>query len=129
MNETIYDKFLTLQDQIKKNFPDLNEKELYKTISRLASWHYPKKRYKNMALTTDEAKMYEWMIASKYNPDTIYKWYRVLGISKEIQKKIKNKKLTFNEAKTYPKPFRRLTDLESEMMYHVKKCFEHYIVR
>lgn len=129
MQETVYDKFLRMKDQVKEDFPDFDERDFYKKVSRLASWHYPKKRYKGMKLNSEEAKMYEWMITHKYNPDTIYKWYRVLGFSKDLQKQVKNNKLSFNEAKTYTKPFRRLTDLESELMYQIKKCVEHYIVR
>ena len=130
MKETVLDKFLKLQELLKEEFPQFsNEKELYKVIGRLETWHYPKKRWKGMELSRDEAKLYEWMLNHKYNPGTIYKWFRILGFNKEIRQKIKNKKLSFNEAKTYPKPFRRLTDLESELMYNIKQCFDRYIVR
>ena len=82
-----------------------------------------------MELSRDETKIYEWLVSKGYNPSTIYKWYRILGENKEIQAKIKNNVISFNDAKTYPKPFRRLTELESEFMYHIKKSIKHYLVR
>lgn len=127
--ETVYDRYLKLKAKLKKDYPDLTDKEFYKLAGKLASWHYKKKRWNGMELSKEEARMYEWILNQNYSPDTVYKWYRTLGFSKEIQEQIKNKKLTYNEAKTYPKPFRRLTSLESDFMYDIKQCFERYLVR
>ena len=129
LKETVYDKFLRLQDNVKKVFSDVDEQKFYKIISRLSTWHYPSKRWKGFTLSKDEVKIYEWLLNNKYNPDTVYKWYRVLGFNKSIQNDIKNKRITFEDAKTYLKPFRRLTSLESELMYQIKKDVEHYIVK
>ncbi|MFH1770392.1 MAG: hypothetical protein ABH828_02435 [archaeon] len=129
MRDTVYDRFLKFKDLLTKEFSDLDEMRFFKMLGKLESWHYPKKRWNNMVLSKDETKIYEWLVSKGYNPSTIYKWYRSLGFNKEIQEKIKNNFMSFNEAKTYSKPFKRLTELESELMYHIKKTIEHYVVR
>jgi len=129
MKETVTDKYWRFQDLLHKEFPDLEEVRFFKMLGKLESWHYPTKRWNGMELSREEAMMYEWMMNNSYNPSTIYKWYRTLGFNKEIQEKIKNKIVSFNEAKTYPKPFRRLTELESELMYYIKQSISRYLVR
>ena len=129
MRDTVYDKYLKITDLLKIDFPNVDEIRFFKILGKLESWHYPKKRWEGMELSKEEADIYEWLVNKKYNPSTVYKWYRILGQNKEIKKKVKNRVMSFNEAKTYSKPFRRLTDLESELMYHMKKNIEHYIVR
>jgi hypothetical protein len=129
MKDTVYDKYLKLKDLLKADFPNLDDLRFFRMLGKLESWHYPKKRWNDMELSKEEANVYEWLIIRKYNPSTVYKWYRILGENKEIKTKVKNRVMSFNKAKTYSKPFRRLTDLESEFLYQVKKCLEHYIVR
>jgi len=129
MRETVYDRYLKFQDLQKEEFPELGDIKLYKMLGKLESWHYPSKRWKGMQLSKEEAKIYEWMVKRGYNPSTVYKWYRTLGKNKDIQEKVRNNFMSFNEAKTYPKPFRRLTELESELMFHIKQSVSRYIVR
>lgn len=129
LKETVYDKFLTFKDLLKKDFEELDEVRFFRMLGKLESWHYPSKRWTGMTLSKEETKVYEWLVIKGYNPSTIYKWYRLLGFNKEIQEKIKNKYLSFNEAKAYSKPFKRLTTLESELMYHIKKKVDQYLVR
>lgn len=127
--DTVYDRLLKFQDMFKIEFSEFSDTKLFRMLGKLESWHYPSKRWKGMTLSQEEAMVYEWMLNNKYNPSTVYKWYRVLGQNKEIQEKVKNNAMSFNDAKTYPKPFRRLTMLESELMYHIKQCFDRYQVR
>jgi len=129
MKNTVYDRYLTFKDLLKKEFPDLGEITFFKMLGKLESWHYPKKRWKDMTLSIDEVRVYEWMVNNEYNPSTVYKWYRTLGENKEVQAKIKNKALHISEAKTYSVPFRRLTNLEAELMYHMKQSINRYLVR
>ena len=129
MRDTVYDRYLKFWDLFRADFPEIDDMKIFKMLGKLASWHYPKKRWKGITLSIEEASVYEWLLNRKYNPDTVYKWFRVLGINKEIHEKVKNKVISFNEAKTYSKPFRRLTNLEAELMYHIKQTVERYIVR
>lgn len=129
LKETVYDKFVILKGLLKKEFENFDEVRFFRMLGKLESWHYPTKRWEGMTLSNEEAKTYEWLVNKGYNPSTVYKWYRLLGFNKDIQEKIKNNYLSFNEAKTYSKPFKRLTSLESELMYHIKKKVEQYIVR
>lgn len=129
MNVTVYERFLKFQDSFQKSFENLSDRALFKMLGKLESWHYPKKRWSGMELSKEETKVYEWMISKGYNPSTVYKWYRTLGFNKTIQEKVKQGVLTYNEAKTYSKPFRRLTTLESELMYLIKQTINNYLVR
>lgn len=129
MKDTVYDRFLKFQDLINEEFSDLENTKLFRMLGKLESWHYPSKRWKDMELSKEEAKVYEWMMNKGYNPSTVYKWYRVLGENKEVQDRIKNNSMSLREAKTYPKPFRRLTEIESELMYHIKQSINRYVVR
>jgi hypothetical protein len=129
MRDTVYDRYLKFQDLFKEEFPDLDDIRFFRMLGKLETWHYPSKRWNNMELSKEETKIYEWIVNKGYNPGTIYKWHRTLGFNKDIQEKIKNNSMSLNEAKTYPKPFRRLTELESELMYHIKQGIKHYLVR
>ncbi|MFW5852587.1 MAG: hypothetical protein ACOCUR_01005 [Nanoarchaeota archaeon] len=129
MRDTVYDRYLKFQDLLKDEFPKLGDTKFFKMLGKLESWHYPSKRWKDMALSKEEAKIYEWRVNKGYNPSTVYKWYRILGENKEIHAKVKNNAMSLQEAKTYPKPFRRLTELESELMYHIKQSISRYLVR
>ncbi|MCF7859924.1 MAG: hypothetical protein K9N07_11485 [Candidatus Cloacimonetes bacterium] len=129
MKDTVYDKYLKIKGLLGVDFPNLDEMRFFKMLGKLESWHYPNKRWNGMELSKEEADVYEWLVDRKYNPSTVYKWYRILGQNKEIKKKVKARVMSFNEAKTYSKPFRRMTELESELMYHIKKRIEQYIVR
>ncbi|MFP4400393.1 MAG: hypothetical protein ACLFPQ_00800 [Candidatus Woesearchaeota archaeon] len=129
LKETVFDKFIKFKASFKKDFDDLDEVRFFRMLGKLESWHYPKKRWKDMTLSQEETKVYEWLVLKGYNPSTVYKWYRSLGFNKEIQEKVKNRYLSYNEAKTYSKPFKRLTSLESELMFLIKQKVQQYIVR
>lgn len=129
MRDTVYDRFVKFKVKLKKDFPELDDMKVYRLLGKLASWHYPKKRWTGIKLSKEEARLYEWILNFGCNPDTVYKWYRILGFNKEIQEKLRYKQITLKEAKTYNKPFRRLSSLESELMYQIRQSITRYLVR
>jgi hypothetical protein len=128
MRYNLYDKIKPVKEGIGKLL-NLDEIGLFKLISRLSTWHYPKKRPKTMVLKKDEITVYEWLISNNYNPSTVYKWFLAYN-NADINKRslIKNNKLNFKKSISNSK-YKQLTETEEELMYQFKVCVERYLIR
>lgn len=129
MKGTVYDKLRALQDHVKKELGYDNEKSLYEMTCKLSSWHYPKKRTKDMTINDKELKLYEFFINNDYNPSTVYKWMLACNTSDDILKKVKSGEIGLKKALSTAKPFKRLEQVEEEMMYRIKMSIKKYVVR
>lgn len=129
MKGTVYDKYVKIHNEIKKDFPNLGKKEFYKITAKLSTWHYPKKRWESQTLTKEETMIYEWMLNREYNPSTVYKWMLALNTNKDVQERLKNGVMSLKGAMKCAKPFKHITEVESEFMYHIKQCIQRYIIR
>ena len=129
MKGTVYDKHVKVHNEVRKEFPDMDKKQFYKITAKLSTWHYPKKRWKGQTLTKDEAMIYEWMLNHNYNPSTVYKWMLALNTNKDNQEKLKNGTMSLKKAMRCSKPFKHVTKIDAEFMYHIKQCFQKYVIR
>ena len=129
MNGTVYDKYVKIHNELRRDFPKLDKKEFFKITATLSTWHYPKKRWKGQTLTKEQAMIYEWMLNNNYNPGTVYKWLLALNTNKENQDKMKNGSMSLKKAMKCAKPFKHITEVEAEFMYYIKQCVQRYIIR
>ena len=126
---TVYDKYAKIMGEVKKEFPAIDKISFFKICSKLSTWHYPKKRSKGQTLGKDEAMLYEWLINHEYNPSTVYKWLLALNTNKDNQEKLQKGVMSLKKAMKCNQPFKHITEIESEFMYHVKQCIKHYVIR
>ncbi|MDD3175349.1 MAG: hypothetical protein PHU51_02635 [Candidatus Nanoarchaeia archaeon] len=129
MNETIYDKLRKVNELVKKTFPNLDEKTLFRYSSKLATWHYPKKRSKTTILSSEEVALYELYLNNNYNPSTIYKWMLAGNCTESVQKKLMKGSIGLRKALSLPKPFKATNPIEQELMYQIKVCINKYVIR
>jgi hypothetical protein len=129
MKGTVYDKYVKIHNEIRRDFPKFNKQDFFKITAKLSTWHYPKKRGKGQTLTKEEAMIYEWLLNNSYNPSTVYKWLLALNTNKDNHQRLQKGVLSLKKTMKYSQPFKHITEVESEFMYHVKKCFKHYIIR
>ena len=129
MNGTVYDKYVRIHNQLRKDFPDMDKKEFFAITATLSTWHYPKKRWKGQKLTQRQAMIYEWMLNLSYNPGTVYKWLLALNTNKDNQDKMKKGVISLKSTMKCNKPFKHITEIEAEFMYHIKQYVQRYIIR
>ncbi len=129
MEATVYDKFRKVKDEIKSQFRKLDDKMLFKMTAKLATWHYPNKRTKQMTLSKDEAMLYEFYINGGYNPSTVYKWILACDSNEEVQRQLKNGEISLKQALAMPKYRRKTTQVEAEMLYQIKLAIQKYVIR
>jgi len=129
MNGTVYDKYAKIHNELRQEFPKLDKKEFFKITATLSTWHYPKKRCKDQVLTKEQAMIYEWMLNNNYNPSTVYKWLLALNTNKDNQEKLKKGSMSLKKAMKCSKPFKHITEIEGEFMYHIKQCIQRYVIR
>jgi len=129
MNETVYDKYVRIHNHLKKDHPQITKEDFFKITSTLSNWHYPKKRWKGQTLTKDQAMIYEWMLNNKYNPSTVYKWFLAMKTNKDVQERMKKGTVSLKKAMKCNRPFKHITEIEAEFMYHLKQAMRHYIIR
>lgn len=128
MQQTVYDKLRVLKDAVLQKLGIKEEKKLFQILGKLATWHYPKKRRKDMTLSKEEAMVYELLITNNYNPSTCYKWMLACNTSEEIRKKLKNGEIGLKSA-LRSRPYKNLSQVESEFLYQVKLAIQKYVVR
>ncbi|MFW6450428.1 MAG: hypothetical protein ACOCZ6_05220 [Nanoarchaeota archaeon] len=129
MQGTVYDKYRKIFGEVKKAFPEIDQKEFFRITSKLSTWHYPKKRWDTMTLSKQETAVYEWMLNNEYNPSTVYKWMLAMNTTKDIQNKMKKGTVSLKQAIKCGKPYKHVTEVEAEFMYHIKQCIQRYVIR
>jgi hypothetical protein len=128
MRYDLYDKIKLIKEGVG-NLLTLNDRELFKLLSRLSTWHYPKKRPKSMVLSKDEIMVYEWLANNNYNPSTVYKWFLAYN-NADINRRhmIENGELSFSKAINNSK-YKKLSQIEQELLYQFKVSVERYLIR
>jgi len=127
MKGTVYDKLRGLKEGLKNDFKKLSERDLFKILGKLGTWHYPKKRTKSMRLSKQEAMIYEFLLKNGYNPSTCYKWMLACNTNEDLQKRMKKGEISMKKA--MQQPYKTLTQVEQEMLYQIKLSIKKYVVR
>ena len=129
MEGTVYDKLRLVKELVKKDLKHIDDKLLFQITAKLSTWHYPKKRTKNMKLSKDDTMLYELYLNNNYNPSTVYKWMLACNSNEDIQKKLMNGEISLKKALSLPKHTRKITQADSEMLYQIKMAVQKYVVR
>lgn len=128
MQETVYDKLKTFKQNLFKEFA-LKESELFKVMSRLSTWHYPKKRSKNSKLSKQETMIYQWILNRNYKPATVYNWLLACNTNKEVQERLKSGTISLKKAMRLRKGYKALGQVDAEFLYQIKIAIQKYVIR
>lgn len=127
--QTVYDKLRKLKEHLKKEVKEFDDETLFRILGRCERWFYPKKRGKDMSLSTDELQVYAFLLEHKYNPSTCYKWMLACNSTGTVAKQLREGTIGLKEALRNAKPFKQLTPTEAEFLFHVKAHIQKYVVR
>ena len=95
MQKNFVQKLESLRKRLYSRLPELESQDLYKIMSKLAHYHYDKKKYLILGL---ERKLYDFLIENSYNPFTVYRWLLLEKIPEDIKFQIKQKELSQKKA-------------------------------
>ena len=127
MKGTVYDKMRLLKEGLKKELKWLKDRDMFRAMAKLSTWHYPKKRTKSMKLSKQEAMIYEFLLKNKYNPSTCYKWMLACCTNEDLQKRLMKGEISMKKA--MEQPYNKLSQAEHELLYQIKMCIKKYVIR
>ena len=105
-------KLECLRNLLEIRLPQQKGRNLLEIMSKLAHFHYNKKKYLIMG---EERELYNCLIENSYNPYTVYRWLLLERIPDDIRFQLKqnkiNQKLALNKAfKRRREGFKELTE-------------------
>src|SRR3989344_7523203 len=126
----IFSKLTELKNTVEKDMGKLPDLVLFQMVQKLANkWHYPKTR-KGIALTKEEAQLYEILLSNKYNPSTVYKWLLLVKVPQEMREKVKHGLVTQKEAWDMKGDYKQYFNVtERQFVNNIKDAIERYLIR
>ena len=112
MQKNYLQKLECLRNLLEIRLPKQKGRNLLEIMSKLAHFHYNKKKYLIMG---EERELYNFLIENSYNPYTVYRWLLLERIPDDIRFQLKqnkiNQKLALNKAfKRRREGFKELTE-------------------
>ena len=95
MQKNYLQKIESLRKLVYSRLSQLDGHNLLKIMSKLAHYHYNKKKYMILGL---EKELYDFLIENSYNPFTIYRWLLLERVPDDIKFQIKQKKISQKKA-------------------------------
>ncbi len=106
------ENFLTKLEQVRKlisvQFPQENVQNIMPKMTKLAHFHYNKRRYMLMGKDRD---LYNYLLENGYNPYTVYRWLILEKVPEEIKWQLKNRQISQRQAITLNAQSRRINTL------------------
>jgi len=91
MQKNYLQKLECLRKLLHSRLPQLESQNLCKMVSKLAHYHYNKKKYLIMGI---EREVYNLLIENTYNPYTVYRWLLLERVPEDIKFQLKQQKLS-----------------------------------
>lgn len=95
IRKNIFEELDKVRNLIKIRFPERDIRDLCSLLSRLATYHYNKKK---TMLLGEERKLYNLLIENSYNPFTVYRWALLERVPQEIKFQLRNHFLSQKKA-------------------------------
>ena len=125
VKETVFQKLAKVQ-QILRKYCEITDKEFPKIIRKLGNCHYKK----NSNLTDKELRVLEMLLARKYNPYTVYRWFLLTNCSDEVKQKLMRGMIGQKRASKKKQVYKKMYSVEEKDLHvAVMDCFERYLVR
>jgi len=91
MQKNYLQKLECLRKLLYSRLPQLESQNLCKIVSKLAHYHYNKKKYLVMGF---EREVYYFLIENTYNPYTVYRWLLLERVPEDIKFQLKQQKIS-----------------------------------
>ena len=89
------DELSLLRKLVESRFSSVNGRQFYDIFSKLAHYHYNKKKCLVLGLERD---VYDYLISQSYNPFTVYRWLLLERVPEEVRFQISKGELNQKEA-------------------------------
>ena len=109
------EEFERLQNIVKERFGEDTFRNLREIISKLATYHYNKKKY---ILLGKDRTLYNFLIENSYNPYTVYRWFLLEKVPEDVKFQIRNGLL--NQKLASKINFKRKHESESKICVDIK---------
>lgn len=95
IRKNIFEEFDKVKVLVGEYFPDLEGRDLCRFLSKLATYHYNKRK---LMLLGKEMVVYNSLIENSYNPFTVYRWALLERVPEEIKFQLRNHYLSQKRA-------------------------------
>jgi hypothetical protein len=112
----IFEKLEQVKELVKVHFPELEVRDLCPLLSKLATYHYNKRK---LMLLGKERKLYHSFIENSYNPFTVYRWALLERVPDEIKFQLRNHNLSQKKASTMW--FKQRHETETTLQIDIKR--------
>jgi len=116
VRKNIYEELEKVKKLVTDNLSEFDIQNLCKTLGRLGTYHYNKKKY---MLLGEERKLYELLITNSYNPYTVYRWALLERVPEEIRFQLRNHNLSQKKASRLF--FERRHETETSLQISIKE--------
>ncbi|PIN86889.1 hypothetical protein COV19_02685 [Candidatus Woesearchaeota archaeon CG10_big_fil_rev_8_21_14_0_10_44_13] len=116
IRKSVFEELEKVRGLVKMHFPDLSVQEMCPLLSRLATYHYNKR--KGM-IVGKERELYNALIENSYNPFTVYRWALLERVPEEIKFQLRNHYLS--QKKAIKLFFERRHETETGLQIDIKQ--------
>ena len=105
-----------VRNLIAVRFPNLDMRDFTKTMSRIAHYHYNKKRFFIVGQTR---QLYDFLIENSYNPYTVYRWLLLERIPDDIRFQLRQNMIS--QKKAFSQAFKRRHETKTTLEVSIKE--------
>ncbi len=116
IRKSVFDELERVRKLISEKFPDFEFRNLAKTLGRLGTFHYRKKKG---LLLGRERELYNLLIENSYNPYTVYKWALLERVPDDIRFQLRNHYVSQKKASLLS--FKRRHETENSLQVDIKR--------
>ncbi len=124
MQKNFISKLGSGRNIIYSRLPKLKEQNLCKIMSKLAHYHYDKKKFLIIGI---ERELYNLLIENHYNPYTFYRWLLLERVPEDIRFQLKQQKIS--QKKAINKAFKRRREGFKELTESIREYGLSLIMR
>ena len=95
VRNNVFEELKKVKGLVVLHFPELGVREMCPLLSRLATYHYGKKK---AMIFGKERELYNALIENSYNPFTVYRWALLERVPDEIKFQLRNHYLSQKRA-------------------------------
>jgi hypothetical protein len=117
-------KLSSTRNLIYSRLPQLKEQNLCKIMSKIAHYHYDKKKFMLLGV---ERELYNILIENSLNPYTIYRWLLLERVPDDIRFQLKQQKIS--QKKALNKAFKRRREGFKELTQSIREYGLSLIMR
>ena len=121
MKESLVQKnFIDRLNEVKKliavRFPNFDMQNFTKFMSRIAHFHYNKKKF---FLVGETRELYNFLVENSYNPYTVYRWLLLERIPDDIRFQLRQNMTS--QKKAVSEAFKRRHETDSSLIVSIKE--------